>query len=104
MGNTMYEIFNKLNNKTREDTKQILLDKLAEEPEQVVALAYAYAKNMVDYGADVTKAWCSAVQQGAALHEADMKGRCDSDKEWREHCKQLGNKASQLFVDEFIGE
>lgn len=38
-------------------------------------LAEMYAKNMVDYGADVTKAWQTATQQSCALEKAYIRGR-----------------------------
>ena len=37
------------------DRKQLMLEYLSHESEQVIALAYMYAKNMYDYGVDVTK-------------------------------------------------
>ena len=59
------------------DRKQLMLEYLSHEPEQVIALAYMYAKNMYDYGVDVTKEIDSAVTQQAALHNAYLKGRSD---------------------------
>lgn len=38
-------------------------------------LAEMYAKNMVDYGVDVTKAWQTATQQSYALEKAYIRGR-----------------------------
>lgn len=38
-------------------------------------LAEMYAKNMVDYGVDVTKAWRTAIQQSYALEKAYVRGR-----------------------------
>lgn len=38
-------------------------------------LAEMYAKNMVDYGVDVTKAWQTATQQSCALEKAYIRGR-----------------------------
>lgn len=38
-------------------------------------LAEMYAKNMVDYGVDVTKAWQTATQQSYALEKAYVRGR-----------------------------
>lgn len=38
-------------------------------------LAEMYAKNMVDYGVDVTKAWQTATQQSYALGKAYIRGR-----------------------------
>ncbi len=48
--------------------KQQLLDKLSEEPTMVISTAYAYAKNYVNYGEDVTKAWTTAVQNMSVIH------------------------------------
>ena len=59
------------------DSKQLLLEYLSHESEQVIALAYMYAKNMCDYGVDVTKEIDSAVVQQALLHDAYLKGRTD---------------------------
>ena len=59
------------------DRKQLMLEYLSHESEQVIALAYMYAKNMYDYGVDVTKGIDSAVVQQEALHNAYLKGRND---------------------------
>jgi hypothetical protein len=56
------------------DKKQVLLDSLSEEPEMVIATAYLYAKNYVNYGIDVTNAWNTAIQQNAALERANVNG------------------------------
>ena len=39
------------------------------------SLAEMYAKNMVDYGVDVTKEWQTATQQSCALEKAYIRGR-----------------------------
>lgn len=96
----MRDLFKTFNILSSTDKKQAMLDQLAEENEQVVALAFVYAKNMQTYGVDVTKAWNNAVQQSAALNKAYTRGRCDSDRKWRRRCRQLGNKARQYFIDE----
>ena len=59
------------------DRKQLMLEYLSNESEQVIALAYVYAKNLCEYGVDVTKEIDSAVAQQAALHNAYLKGRSD---------------------------
>lgn len=59
------------------DRKQLMLEYLSHESEQVIALAYMYAKNLCEYGVDVTKEIDSAVAQQAALHNAYLKGRSD---------------------------
>lgn len=53
-----------------DNVKRQLLDKLAEEPPMVISTAYAYAKNYVMYGEDITKAWTTAVQQASILEKA----------------------------------
>lgn len=50
-----------------DNVKQKLLDSLAEEPTMVISTAYAYAKNYVNYGVDITKAWTTAVEQASIL-------------------------------------
>ena len=63
--------------KNNKDRKQLMIDCLSNESEQVIALAYIYAKNLCEYGVDVTKEINSAVAQQAALHNAYLKGRND---------------------------
>ena len=63
--------------KKNKDKKQLMIDYLSNESEQVIALAYMYAKNLCEYGVDVTKEINSAVAQQAALHNAYLKGRND---------------------------
>ena len=63
--------------KNNKDRKQLMIDYLNNESEQVIALAYIYAKNLCEYGIDVTKGINSAVAQQAALHNAYLKGRND---------------------------
>ena len=63
--------------KNNKDRKQLMIDYLSNESEQVIALAYMYAKNLCEYGVDVTKEIDSAVAQQAALHNAYIKGRTD---------------------------
>ena len=63
--------------KNNKDRKQLMIDYLSNESEQVIALAYMYAKNMYDYGVDITKGIDSAVVQQEALHNAYLKGRND---------------------------
>lgn len=61
----------------QEDAKQKMLDALSKESQIVIAAAYAYAKNLVSYGEDITKAWTTATQQKAALESAYNKGYVD---------------------------
>ena len=56
-----------------DSVKQKLLDSLAEEPTMVLSTAYAYAKNYVMYGEDITKEWTTAVQQASVIQEVRQK-------------------------------
>lgn len=56
-----------------DNVKKKLLDSLAEEPAMVISTAYAYAKNYVMYGEDITKAWTTAVQQSSILEQVRQK-------------------------------
>jgi hypothetical protein len=56
-----------------DSVKQKLLDSLAEESTMVISTAYAYAKNYVMYGEDITKAWTTAVQQASVIQEVRQK-------------------------------
>lgn len=90
MENWLSKLFKMYNRLSSVDKKKAMLDLLAEENEQVLGLAYMYAKNMHLYGTDVTKAWDSVVQQSAALNEAYIRGRMDSDEEWRKYLSERG--------------
>lgn len=61
----------------QEAQKKQLLEELAKQPAMVVATAYLYAFNYINYGADVTKEWTTATQQSALLEEAYNKGQHD---------------------------
>lgn len=65
-------------NKCRKTEKEALLEALAKEDLQVLALAYVYAKNMYIYGEDVTKTISSATQNVAILEKAYQKGYYDA--------------------------
>lgn len=65
-------------NKGRKTEKEVLLEELAKEDLQVLALAYIYAKNLHMYVEDVTKAGCSAIQNVAMLDKAYQKGYYDA--------------------------
>ena len=55
-----------------DSVKQKLLDALAEEPTMVLSTAYAYAKNYVEYGEDITKEWTTAVQQASIIEKVSL--------------------------------
>ena len=56
-----------------DSVKQKLLDELSNEPTMVISTAYAYAKNYVNYGEDITKVWTTAVQQSSILEKVRQK-------------------------------
>ena len=56
-----------------DNVKQQLVDKLLEEPPMILSTAYVYAKNYVEYGEDITKAWTTAVQQESVLQKVRQK-------------------------------
>jgi len=58
--------------KTDDNVRRQLLDKLSEESTMVLETAYAYAKNYVLYGVDITKAWITVVQQASALERVKL--------------------------------
>jgi hypothetical protein len=61
-----------------DSVKQKLLDALAEEPTMVLSTAYAYAKNYVLYGEDITKAWTTAVQQASILEQIKVNAQAEA--------------------------
>lgn len=67
-----------MENRIDEDVKQKLLDSLSKEPAMVLSTAYAYAKNYVMYGEDITKAWTTAVQQASILDYVSQKARAEA--------------------------
>ena len=60
------------------NVKQKLLDSLAEEPTMVISTAYVYAKNYVEYGEDITKAWTTAVKQASILEKIKIKAKAEA--------------------------
>lgn len=64
--------------KNDDNDKQVLLDSLSKEPLMVISTAYAYAKNYVMYGEDITKAWTTAVQQASILEQVKIKAQAEA--------------------------
>lgn len=60
--------------KSLEDKKSKILELLFKEDIQTISLAYMYAKNMTQYGVDVTKEWDTALRQTHALEQARLFG------------------------------
>lgn len=55
-----------------DSVKQKLLNSLAEESSMVISTAYAYAKNYILYGEDITKEWTTAVQQASVIEKVSL--------------------------------
>ena len=66
-----------------DSVKQKLLDSLAEEPTMVLSTAYAYAKNYVLYGEDITKAWTTAVQQASIIEKVSLNAWAQAHETFR---------------------
>lgn len=67
------------------------------EPTDVLATAYMYAKNMNNYGVDITKALDTAIHQQAVIHQAYLKGM--ADEKMRYDLDKL--KCGREYVEEF---
>jgi hypothetical protein len=66
-----------------DEVKQKLLNSLAEEPTMVLSTAYAYAKNFVMYGEDITKAWTTAVQQASIVEKVSLNAWAQAHETFR---------------------
>ena len=75
--------------------KGVILDALAKESPQVLETAYIYAKNYVEYGIDITKAWDTAVKQAEILRKVEMDSFYEGYRECRE---RMGLKQSIISV------
>ena len=64
--------------KGRKSKKQALLDALAKEDEQVLALAYVHAQYLNMYGIDIEKALCTATENAEAMNKAYQKAYHDA--------------------------
>ena len=60
--------------------KQEFIDLMRQMPIQTLAIAYLYAKNYKEYGADVTKTWLTATENASLLERAYRKGYYDGSK------------------------
>lgn len=66
-----------------DSVKKKLLDSLAEEPSMVISTAYAYAKNYVLYGEDITKEWTTAVQQASIIEKVSLNAWAQAHETFR---------------------
>lgn len=70
--------------------KEKILDKLSKESLMVVSTAYLYAKNYVNYGYDITKAWSTAVEQTSILERVKIDAQAEAyDSFKKDYEKQL---------------
>lgn len=86
-----------------DNVKKQLLDLLSEEPPMVLSTAYIYAKNYVQYGEDITKAWTTAVQQSSIIQEVRQKAWVEAyDSFKKEYENRL--KADMMAILEELKE
>ena len=62
--------------------KKSLSEIIAEMPDDVVSLAFVYAKNMIDFSVDITEKWQTVTVNSRALQMAYEKGRRDEREEF----------------------
>ena len=72
-----------------DDVKKQIIDKLLEEPPMVLSTAYVYAKNYVEYGEDITKAWTTAVQQESIIEEVRQKAWTVAYEDFKANCEDI---------------
>ena len=60
--------------------KEFILKLLMDEDKTLICLAYAYARNVLKYGADVTEKWETAAEQSNMLQTAYSQGYLDGRK------------------------
>lgn len=59
-------------------------------PDQVIAMAWAYADCLTKYGVDVSAEWQTVTAQRDALNRAYIQGRIDEAKRWQRHEAEEG--------------
>lgn len=83
-------------NRSDDEVKENLLSQLREESVSIITLAYMYAKNFEETGADITQRWATMEQQNAILQQVYNKGfsegRINGIKEIKEAYKKRGKK------------
>ena len=82
-----------------DSVKQKLLDSLAKEPPMVISTAYAYAKNYVLYGEDITKAWTTAVQQVSILEQVKEKAWVEAYDSFKKEYEARLKENNELIND-----
>ena len=87
-----------------DERKDSLLEKLRAESTSIVLLAYMYAKNFEETGADITERWTTMEQQNAVLQKVYNKGYEDGIDKGKEleREKNKRDNATNISVDEFI--
>lgn len=59
-------------------------------PDQIIAMAWAYADCLAKYGVDVSEGWQTVTAQRDALNRAYTQGRVDEAKQWSKHLAEEG--------------
>lgn len=80
----MRKFFAMIMNRGRKPRREILLEELAKEDVQVLALAYAHAEYLRVYGVDIEKVYDTATQNVAIMEKAYNKGFYDAMKMYSE--------------------
>ena len=68
-----------------EDAKREFMKHFEGFPDQVIAMALAYADCLTKYGVDVSAEWKTVTAQWEALNRAYAQGRADEAAWWRRH-------------------
>ena len=76
---------------TDAERKQAMIRALADMPQIVVSIAFAYAQSMISCGVDISEKWETVTQQKAALEMAYQRGRYDEQKRIFSHRKEGGD-------------
>ena len=90
--------------KELDNVKQKLLDSLSKEPTMVISTAYAYAKNYVNYGEDITKAWTTAVQQASILEKVRQKAWVEAYDSFKKDYEARLKDDKMAILEEFKSE
>ena len=80
-------------------TKEELLESLAKEDTQILALAYAHAQYLKMYGVDIERALYTATENAEVMTRAYQRGYYDAMKQ--EPCEDaISRQAVNILVDE----
>lgn len=85
----------------RKPKREYLLEALAKEDTQIIALAYAHAQYLKMYGVDIEKALYTATENAEVMARAYQRGYYDAMEQGKDHqLKNVINKIKEI-VDEW---